>query len=353
MRVYVVSGVMRFSLIALLLLTVPVLAVHTSDVGVSPGFIGATKETAFALNVTNDGKDNISEVRTRIPIEFSALKCGTAPQGWTLAYSDAVECNYKTVSAYLAAGNSVTFMVNATTAASTGNYTWEVRSRDVFDGFSLHNPVVVIDATAPTMKTSTLKSPNGGEKWEAATQHDIVWEPGDITDTNIEDTPIMLEYTADGKTWNKITENQANDGVYAWMVPGDRLGNAKVRLTATDKTGNKATDVSDANFTIAAAAPTVTIKEGESRTLDVNKDGRNDTIITARDVTSDSAVLLVESIAVPTPTPVPATPSNVTTPKPTEREALANPTVAAIVIILVLIILYLIWRLQQIEKRKK
>ncbi len=354
MGFYCVSDAMKALFVALLILTIPVFAVHTSNVALVPQFSGAVKEVQFSLNITNIGKDNVSEVRVRMPVDFSLLECSDAPVGWTLAYSDAIECNYKTVSKYIAPGVSLIFWVNATTASKSGNYTWEVRTRDVFDGFSLHNPVTMTDAAAPAIKPGTLKTPNGGETWEASSRIDIQWSFKDITDDNLEEKPITLEYT-DGKTWKMISQNEENDGAYTWTVPDSVTDNARVRLTAMDKVGNTASDESDKPFSISPAAPTVTIKVGETRILDANNDGKNDTIITVRSVTADAAVLLINAVTPVTPVAV-----NVTTPAANvsktpvpDKGVLSNPTVTAIVVILILIILYLIWRVQQLEKKKK
>lgn len=344
-----------------MLLTIPVLAVHTSVVSVGPSLTTLSKEVSFSVNATNLGKDKISEVRTRMPLQFSSLKCGTAPNGWILAYSDAIECNYKTVLTYIDSNKSLLFVVSATTGAKDGNYTWEVRSRDVFDGFSLNYPVTAVDATAPAIKASTLKSPNGGEKWEVGRQYDILWNAGDITDNNLAGNPVTLSYATDGKTWNIITENQENDGVYTWTVPAAISDSVRVRLTAKDKAGNAASDEGDAPFSIVQPVPSITIKAGETKSIDVNKDGKNDAKITVRSVTADAAELLIVAIEAPTPaaTVAPNVSTNVTVPpKPvnitiTPEKGVTSPAVTAVIVILVLIILYLIWRLQQLEKKKK
>jgi len=345
---------MKLLLIVLLLLAIPVLAVHTSDVSVVPQLSGASKETNFSFNITNNGKDSINEVRIRIPVEFSALKCGTAPNGWSLAYSDAIECNYKTVSNYLSTGKSLIFVITATAASKDGNYTWEVRSRDVFDGFSLHNPTSAVDATGPTIKTTTLNVPNGGEKWEVLSQYNILWSSSDIADSNLKNKPMTLEYTTDGRLWNEIAKNEENDGTYTWTVPDVKSDKARVRISVEDTLGNTASDESDSSFSIIPAVPVVAIGIGETKTLDVNKDGKNDTTIKLRSVSEDAAVLLIAGIAAPS-TPAPNATSNATaTPAPSpEKGILTNPTVTAVVVILILIILYLIWRLNQLEKKKK
>jgi hypothetical protein len=239
-------------------------------------------EAEYSFNVLNNGNDSVSEVRIRMPSEFSSLKCAAAPQGWSLAYSDAVECNYKTVSSYIVAKESLSFAITAMTPSSSGNFTWEVRTRDVFDGFSLHNPLVWVDASAPLVKSSTIYAPNGAEKWEVGSQHDILWSSGDIEDDNLKDMPVTLEYTTDGKLWKKIAENIENNGSYSWIVPDVKADKARVRIAVVDMVGNRASDESDGVFSIIQAAPTLSINVDETKVLDVNKDGKNDTSITLR-----------------------------------------------------------------------
>ncbi len=335
--------------IAILLLTFPVLAVHTSDVDVSPRIAGSSEVTDFTINITNEGKDGVNEVRVRTPVEFSALECGAAPTGWKLVYSDAVECDYKTVSSYLTTNKSLVFAVDATTAAKDGNYTWEIRSRDVFDGFSLHAPVTVIDGTPPVMANSTLEVPNGGEKWEALSRHNILWHFRDITDANLLGKPITLEYTTDGKNWVVIATGLENSVSYLWSLPNVTTGKASVRITATDAAGNSASDVSDRPFSITAPAPTVSIKAGESKTVEIN--GR-DATITVRSVEDDIVTLLIKPSAAPQATPTPranATATPAASPAPAPK---SDGTTTAVIVVLVAIILYMIWRLQQVEKKK-
>ncbi len=331
--------------VAFLLLTIPALALHASDVAVLPQMAGVSKDVAFVINATNLGTDNISEVRISVPIEFSGLACGAAPGGWKLVSFDVLECSYKTVSAYLAKGDSLVFSVNATTAAGDGNYTWEIRSRDVFDGFSLHAPVTAIDGTLPSIRNSTMESPNGGEKWETLSEHIIRWRAEDIADSELAENPITLEYTADGKAWILIASDVENNGTYMWTLPNLTAEKARVRITATDAVGNLASDASDDTFSIIASLPTVSIKVGESKTVDVN--GKNATI-TVRGVKDETVTLLIKSAVTAQPV---VTPKANATASPAATVA-PNNLNTAVVVVLVVIILYLIWRLQQIEKKK-
>jgi hypothetical protein len=330
-----------------LVLAVPVMAVHTSQISLTPTLAAASADTQFSADVMNLGKDKISEVRVRVPVEFSGLKCGTAPSGWTLAFSDAVECNYKTVANYIASNSSLAFTVTAKTASEDKNYTWEIRTRDVFDGFSLHNPVSLIDKSGPSVKNTTLTGPNGGEKWVSRTSHDITWNKADITDANLKEKPVTLEYSTDGKKWNLIAKDLENTGSYLWAVPDENSSTVKVRLSASDTAGNVASDESDDTFTVSFALPTTVLLLGEASSVDLNKDGTADFTVTLVDLTKQTAI--VAFVAAKAAAQTTTTAANVTT---TTVPSRGDQTTTIVIIILVLIVLYLIWKLQQTGKKK-
>lgn len=118
---------------------------------------------------------------------------------------------------------------------------------------------IIFEAASPVVSTSTITSPNGSEKWQGDSSQNITWNPAGVTDdgAGFGATPIKLEYTTDGTNYTQIATNEANDGTYAWN-PVASLSSAtvKIRITATDRAGNTATDVSDANFTVDSTGPT-------------------------------------------------------------------------------------------------
>jgi Concanavalin A-like lectin/glucanases superfamily len=119
---------------------------------------------------------------------------------------------------------------------------------------------IVLDTIAPAVSTSALTAPNNSETWDQGTSEDITWTPDEITDANLEDSPVSLAYsTNSGSSFpNSIATNEANDGIYPWSVPVDESSTVQVRLTATDKAGNQGYDSSEADFTIDSVTPVLT-----------------------------------------------------------------------------------------------
>ncbi len=99
----------------------------------------------------------------------------------------------------------------------------------------------------------TINDPNGGEVWDAGTNHDILWDStaGDGTITG-----VTLEYTSDGGgTWNEIVANTTDDGAYTWTVPDDDSTNCLVRGTVYDDNSLSDSDTSDNTFEIVGIPP--------------------------------------------------------------------------------------------------
>ncbi|MFP3872443.1 MAG: S8 family serine peptidase, partial [Candidatus Aenigmatarchaeota archaeon] len=104
--------------------------------------------------------------------------------------------------------------------------------------------------TGPTIE---ITKPNGGESWDAGTDHDITWNTtaGDGTITG-----VTLEYTSDGGgTWNEIVANTTDDGIYTWTVPDDDSTNCLVRGTVYDDNNLSDSDTSDDTFEINGIPP--------------------------------------------------------------------------------------------------
>ena len=116
--------------------------------------------------------------------------------------------------------------------------------------------LAIADTTPPTVTGTTLTSPGGGEAWAGGSQHQITWNAAAITDPYLSSTPIRLDSSGDGgATWSLIADQLPNTGAYDWQVPGLDTAQSLVRLTATDKLGNAATDTSDLEFLIDSTPP--------------------------------------------------------------------------------------------------
>ncbi len=135
---------------------------------------------------------------------------------------------------------------------NTGQYAWTVpqlfsnqcmvRIMDAQDGSPVDRSddiFTITDGSAPGIQ---LLSPNGGEHWLLSTDQNIIWNSQDV------DTHVKIEYTSNGGlTWQTITSNTYNDGLFIWRVTGPASGQALVRISSVD---GLPSDVSDAFFTI-------------------------------------------------------------------------------------------------------
>ena len=92
---------------------------------------------------------------------------------------------------------------------------------DVSDGYFS----IVSEALEPTL---SIKSPQGGEVWEAGTSQEITWESENV------DT-VTIEYSKDdGTTWIFIESGvQASDRSYWWVVPDTPSNTCLIKITST------------------------------------------------------------------------------------------------------------------------
>lgn len=96
-------------------------------------------------------------------------------------------------------------------------------------------------------RTVAVTSPNGGEIWSIGTSQNLTWTSSNLTGAVTLD--LNRTYPAGG--WENIATGVANSGSYAWTVTGPASTTARVRLTSVSYP--TVSDISDANFTIAAA----------------------------------------------------------------------------------------------------
>jgi len=105
-------------------------------------------------------------------------------------------------------------------------------------------------ATPPSI---TLTVPNGGERWDVDTEHDITWST-QSGDGNI--TGVDLDYSVDGGiSWNTIVTDSDDDGIFSWMIPDDPSTDCLVRATVHDDQPESGTDTSDGVFEIIGIPP--------------------------------------------------------------------------------------------------
>ncbi|NIR49571.1 MAG: hypothetical protein GWN55_06810, partial [Phycisphaerae bacterium] len=102
-----------------------------------------------------------------------------------------------------------------------------------------------VSAATGTASNIIVDVPNGGEVWEAETPHIIVWH------TQNYNAPVKIEYSTNGgSSYSTIVASTANSGSYTWNVPNTPSTQCRVRVS--DAASGMPSDVSDANFTIAA-----------------------------------------------------------------------------------------------------
>ncbi len=103
----------------------------------------------------------------------------------------------------------------------------------------------ILDSTFTVLKTQFIQvtSPNGGEKWEIQSTHEINWAMYGIDE-------VIIEYSSDGgSTWDIAVENvDADERTFTWILPEIESNDCLVRITDTTNAG--LTDTSDTSFTI-------------------------------------------------------------------------------------------------------
>jgi len=164
-------------------------------------------------------------------------------------FNDPVKIEYSTNG-----GSSYSTIVSST--ANDGSYTWTVpntpstqclvRISDAADG----NPSDVSDATftIPSNEFIVLDVPNGGESWQAGTQHIIVWHGQGINNKD-----VKIEYsTNNGATYNFIDykTNTGTSGSYTWNIPNTPSTQCLVRVSVLIPP--EISDASDNVFTISS-----------------------------------------------------------------------------------------------------
>jgi hypothetical protein len=90
-------------------------------------------------------------------------------------------------------------------------------------------------------KSITLTSPNGGEKWEAGSTHDITWENNGVD-------YVMIELDRGSEGWHLEYKIDADLGKYSWKVP-NMLGDG-YKIKIWDTANPAVDDESDGTFNI-------------------------------------------------------------------------------------------------------
>jgi hypothetical protein len=137
---------------------------------------------------------------------------------------------------------------------STGTYSWvnvpslnssqcKVRISDAADGIPTDISDVNFEISNQVIKSITILSPNGGEKWEAGTNHNITWNASNVNKVKIELT------TNQGSTWTTIVDSTSG-GAYEWNLD-ESLNATQCQIRLSDYYDKNVSDISDGTFTIS------------------------------------------------------------------------------------------------------
>jgi len=99
--------------------------------------------------------------------------------------------------------------------------------------------------------------PNGGERWEVGSMHEIEWNSTGGFDT------VRVEYSPnEGGTWITLSESAENTGTYNWNVSDTPSDYCLVRVVGfVSESDEEVSDVSDGVFSIVLpTVPTITVE---------------------------------------------------------------------------------------------
>ncbi len=150
--------------------------------------------------------------------------------------------------------------ITPSVSAGSGSYTWS----PIPNTISSNCKIRVSDATNPAFfdvsnvifsivnPLATVTYPNGGESFVGNSSPTVYWSSlglGSFVD---------LFYSIDGgSSWTQFAFSTSNDGNQSWTIPNLPSTTCKIRVRDTSFPNSE--DVSDANFTITAPVPTITL----------------------------------------------------------------------------------------------
>ena len=125
----------------------------------------------------------------------------------------------------------------------------KISDADIGSPFAISDSTFVIYNNIP--REISVKSPNGGEIWQAGTTQVINWSSTGVTAVNIDYT------TNNGTNWNAVVANIPSTGYYSWtQVPNTPSTNCLIRIT--DAVNGFPYNTSTKTFTIAPP-PEITV----------------------------------------------------------------------------------------------
>lgn len=207
------------------------------------------------------GGEYIANEAGSIPItwDYNTLTNGSSVCG---AGTDSVTIQYYNGASWIeltrvASAKDTTF--DWLTGALPDNSIYQVRLVSTCNSPDDISSAFTLDSVSPTISSTTLLTPNGGQNLMGGSSYEITWDNTDITDTNLGSNPISLYYSLNnGASWSLIASGETNDGSYTWTVPSVDTTTALVLIEATDLAGHSVSDQSDSVFTIDSTVPSVT-----------------------------------------------------------------------------------------------
>ncbi|HRH02372.1 MAG TPA: peptidoglycan DD-metalloendopeptidase family protein [Bacteroidia bacterium] len=206
---------------------------------------GWTSPTSQNINVTNGNTSTITGTYTQNP-QYGSVNVILNPSG---AVGAGAQWNIDGGSWQ----NSGTTLNNILTGNHTINFntiaSWTSPSSqniNVTNG----NTTSVTGTYSPVTTTVTVTSPNGGENWQANSNHSIT---GSIAGSF---WGYSIFYSSNnGSTWNYVTSMSSNNSAinFNWSVPNDASSNCKIKVEVYSN-GSTVSDMSNSTFTILTSA---------------------------------------------------------------------------------------------------
>ena len=134
-------------------------------------------------------------------------------------------------------------------AANSGTYDWtvpNVPSDSIYVKVSDPANPTFADESAQSLRIANvaLSAPNGSEKWQSGTTHDIKWSATANVDS------VDLYYSPAGSNWLFIVRQKSGNASYYWTVPSTTSQTYSVKVTDSHSSG-AISDTSDSRFVVS------------------------------------------------------------------------------------------------------
>ncbi len=222
------------------------------------------------IKITDVSDASVSDISDNVFTIYNSSILVTSPNGgelleigkpynitWNATNTSKVKISYSTNN------SSVYTTIVDSTDASTGIYNWTIPNNPstqcrikVADAYNELNFYDISDTFFTIYKSSiTLTSPNGGEQWEAGTQHSITWTQNYVDS-------VRIDYsTNNGINWSNIVNSYPTSGnSYNWLLPFTLSTQCKIRILRTNDLS--VGDTSNSVFTIFKPSITLTLPNG-------------------------------------------------------------------------------------------